>query len=74
MRSLTVLFFFHFAGLVWCMDNEEYFMPTEEENEHDSKTEQPEPEIAFAGWTKTDQSLSSVTANLVSQLGIEAKY
>ena len=74
MRSLTVLFFFHFPGLVWCMDNEEYFMPTEEENEHDSKTEQPEPEIAFAGWTKTDQSLSSVTANLVSQLGIEAKY
>ena len=56
------------------MDNEEYFMPTEEEYEHDSETEQPKPEIAFAGWTKTDQSLSSVTANLVSQLGIEAKY
>ena len=56
------------------MDNEESFMPTEEENEHGSETEQPEPEIAFAGWTKSDQSLSSVTANLVSQLGIEAKY
>ena len=55
------------------MDNEESFIPTEEDNEHDSESEQ-EPEIAFAGWTKNDQSLSSVTGNLVSQLGIEAKY
>jgi hypothetical protein len=55
------------------MYNEEYFISTEEDNEPSSETEQ-EPEIAFAGWTKNDQSLSSVTANLVSQLGIEAKY
>ena len=55
------------------MYNEESFISTEEDNEPSSETEQ-EPEIAFAGWTKNDQSLSSVTANLVSQLGIEAKY
>ncbi|CAC5425101.1 RNF213 [Mytilus coruscus] len=60
-------------GLVWCMDNEETFIPEEQDRQSPVLTEQMEKEINYTGWTQTGQSLASITASLVSQLDVESK-
>ncbi|VDH93225.1 ubiquitin carboxyl-terminal hydrolase 34 [Mytilus galloprovincialis] len=60
-------------GLVWCMDNEETFIPEEQGRQSPVMTEPIEKEINYTGWTQTGQSLASITASLVSQLDVESK-
>ncbi|XP_052087598.1 E3 ubiquitin-protein ligase rnf213-alpha-like isoform X5 [Mytilus californianus] len=42
----------------WCYDHDENFV------------EEEEKEAAFSGWTDTEQSMASLTRNLVSELGL----
>ncbi|XP_063404431.1 E3 ubiquitin-protein ligase rnf213-alpha-like [Mytilus trossulus] len=60
-------------GLVWCMDNEETFIPEEQGRQSPVLTEPIEKEINYTGWTQSGQSLASITASLVSQLDVESK-
>ncbi|CAC5418278.1 RNF213 [Mytilus coruscus] len=60
-------------GLVWCMDNEETFVPEEQGRQSPVLTEPTVGEINYTGWTQTGQSLASITASLVSQLNVESK-
>jgi hypothetical protein len=58
-------------AIVWCLDHEDDDMG-EEQNSWNSKEADDEldEDISIPGWIQTDQSLLSVTADLVEQLGV----
>ena len=58
-------------AIVWCLDHEDDDMG-EEQNSWNSKEADDEldEDISIPGWIQTDQSLLSVTADLVKQLGV----
>lgn len=73
MKNRKSPYFISIEGLVWCMDNEETFIPEEQGRQSPVMTEPIEKEINYTGWTQTGQSLASITASLVSQLDVESK-
>ena len=60
-------------GLEWCMENEDDFIPDNTNEDTPMEGDRSRETTRFTGWTETGQSLASITANLVSQLGMESK-